>query len=145
MQIASFKLRVADVHVRIVPDVGDDGCPFGGPGVDVHGPDARAILDAAGPLLGALTEMEPGVVVRSLSVDRRRPRVLATLDPAPSPSSRAAGDVTLRADERPRVVRIDGGALLERMLVLAEPLVARLEHHAREALARRPPAVEPRS
>lgn len=142
MQIASFKLRVADVHVRIVPDVGDDGCPFAGPGVDVRGPDARAILDAAGSLLRALTDMEPGVVVRSLSVDRRRPRVLATLDPAPALSSRAAGDVALRVDERPRVVRVDGGALLDRMLALAEPLVSLLEHHAREAIARRPSTAE---
>lgn len=142
MQIASFKLRVADVHVRIVPDVGDDGCPFLGPGVDVRGPDARAILDAAAPLLRALTEMEPGVVVRSLSVDRRRPRVLATLVPAPTPAARVAGDVIVRADERPRVVRIDGGALLDRMLALAEPLMASLEHHAREAIARRPATAE---
>ncbi len=76
-----------------MPDRDEAGCPFGGPGVDLRGDEARAILGMAGPIRAWLEAREPGVVLRSMSVDRKSGRVLITLAPNPG--------------ERPRVVRID--------------------------------------
>ncbi|HSO37504.1 MAG TPA: hypothetical protein VLT33_33495 [Labilithrix sp.] len=93
VSLASYKLRFHDVHVRAVPDRDEAGCPFAGPGVDLRGDEARAVLDLAGPVRAWLEAREPGVVLRSLSVDRTSRRVLITLEPNPG--------------ERPRVVRVD--------------------------------------
>lgn len=66
---------------------------FSGPGVDLRGEEARAILALATPFRAWLEAREPGVVLRSMSVDLTSHRVLITLEPSPG--------------ERPRVVRID--------------------------------------
>src|SRR4029079_14682712 len=70
------------------------GCVFAGPGIDLRGDEARPVLDLAGPFRAWLEAREPGVVLRSLSVDVASRRVLITLEPA-------------TAEQRPRVVRID--------------------------------------
>jgi hypothetical protein len=107
--------------VRAVPDRDEAGCPFGGPGVDLRGEEARAILGLAGPIRAWLEAREPGIELRSVSVDRRAGRVLVTLAPNPG--------------ERPRVVRIDpphaeelmaGAAALEAALIAASAAKLRL-------------------
>ena len=95
--LRSYKLRFHDVHVRAVPARDEAGCPFAGPGVDLRSNDAKAILESTelvGPFRAWLEAREPGVVLRSLSVDLESRRVLVTLEPT-SP------------EQRPRVVRID--------------------------------------
>ncbi|MDI1476077.1 hypothetical protein [Polyangium sp. y55x31] len=126
MQIRSFKLRVADRHVRVVPKTDAEGCPFSGPGVDLRGERAAQALTAAGPLFEALASFEPGVVIRSLSFDFERERLLATLEPT-----------TPDADPRPRVVRIDGGPALRALLPLATTLATSLSALAAPVLAER--------
>ncbi|MDI3285770.1 hypothetical protein [Polyangium sp. 15x6] len=127
MQIRSFKLRVADRHVRVVPKTDAEGCPFSGPGVDLRGERAAQALAAAGPLFEALASFEPGVVIRSLSFDFERERLLATLEPT-----------TPDADPRPRVVRIDGGPALRSLLPCATALATSLSELAKPVLAERP-------
>ncbi|MDI1435287.1 hypothetical protein [Polyangium sorediatum] len=127
MQIRSFKLRVADHHVRVVPMTDAAGCPFAGPGVDLRGERAAQAFAAAGPLFEALASFEPGVVLRALSFDFERERLLATLSPT-------APD----ADPRPRVVRIDGGPALQILLPLAAVLATTLAALAAPVLAERP-------
>src|SRR5689334_17085046 len=104
VELRSFKLRLADGHVRIVPRTDGQGCPFSGPGVDLRDDDAAEALRAGAALVDALTAIEPGVVVRSIAVDLERPRVTATLD-AIHPA----------ANGRPRVVRLDEGPALRRL------------------------------
>jgi hypothetical protein len=94
LPLASYKLRFHDGHVRAVPARDEAGCPFAGPGVDLRGHDAQAILALAGPYRAWLSAREPGVTLRSLSVDLASRRVLVTLDP-------------MTSEQRPRVVRID--------------------------------------
>jgi hypothetical protein len=94
LSLASYKLRFHEDHVRAAPARDEAGCPFAGPGVDLRGDEARAILAMAGPFRVWLEAREPGVVLRSLSVDRAAQRVLITLEP-------------MTPDQRPRVVRID--------------------------------------
>lgn len=98
MRLASFKLRFADRHVRIVP-LEHEGCPFEGPGVDVRGGDAETIFAAAAPMVAWLYEREPNARLRSLSFDLRALRVLLTLD-----------DPSL---QKPRVIRVDPPASSE--------------------------------
>jgi len=99
LPLASFKLRFHDVHVRAVPRLDAEGCPFRGPGVDLRGEAARAVLEAAAPMLAWLDAREPGVSrsIRSVSSSRA---------PDGTPLKVI---VTLEAEdgERPRVVRID--------------------------------------
>lgn len=125
MRLRSFKLRLVDVHVRVVPATDAAGCPFAGPGVDLRGEAAMAAIELAAPLLAALAEVEPGIVVRSLAVDLERPRVTASLEP------------TTHADRRPRVVRIDEGAILRRLLDASAPICDHLAQEAAGALSRR--------
>ena len=80
--------------MRAVPARDEAGCAFAGPGVDLRGDEAAAILAQAAPFRAWLDAREPGVALRSLSVDLASRRVLITLDPT-------------TADQRPRVVRID--------------------------------------
>jgi len=124
--LRSFKLRIADGHARAVPKTDARGCPFSGPGVDLRGVEAQAAFDAAKPLFDALLEVEPGVTLRSLSVDFERPRVLCTLEPT-----------VPAADRRPRVVRIDDGPLLQRLLRKTEAVEAVLCKASARALAAR--------
>ena len=127
MQIRSFKLRVADRHVRVVPKTDAEGCPFAGPGVDLRGERAAQAFAAAGPFFEALASFEPGVVLRALSFDFEQERLLATLSPT-----------TPDADPRPRVVRIDGGPALQILLPLAAALATTLAALAAPVLAERP-------
>jgi hypothetical protein len=126
VELRSFKLRIADGHARVVPKTDARGCPFSGPGVDLRGADAEAAFLAAAPLLAALVAVEPGVTVRSIAVDLERPRVTATLDPT-----------VPGADPRARVVRVDGGALLDRLIDAGGPAVEALKAAAAMMLARR--------
>lgn len=143
MRLRSFKLRLAEAHVRIVPLTDAAGCPFSGPGVDLRGDAAAAALGLATPLVATLQEAEPGVRVRSIAVDLERPRITATLDPTtpsedrgspdkPGPARGSSGD-----DPRARVVRLDDGALLRRLLEASGPICDHLARAASEALARR--------
>ena len=119
--LRSFKLRLADGHVRIVPRTDAAGCAFAGPGVDLLGEPAAEAFRLAAPLLTALATFEPGIAVRSLAVDLDRPRLTATL----------------HAEGRPRVVRIDAGPALTRLLDETPALIAYLSEAAARALATR--------
>ena len=118
MELRSFKLRLADRHVRIVPKTDAEGCPFAGPGVDLLGESAEDAFRLAAPLLAALAAFEPGIAVRSLAVDLDRPRLTATL----------------HAEGRPRVIRIDAGPALTRLLGETPALVAYLAEAAGRAV-----------
>jgi hypothetical protein len=129
--LRSFKLRIADCHVRIVPAKDERGCPFSGPGVDLRGEEALCAIEAAEPIARALRALEPGIVIRSVSIDLERPRLLATLAPT-----------TPEADPRPRVVRIDDGPALRAILEASGPLQRLLLEAAYRAIAARPETVE---
>lgn len=120
--LASYKLRFHEGHVRAVPARDLAGCPFAGPGVDLRGDAAARVLEAAAPIRAWLEAREPGVALRSLSIDRARMRVLVTLDGA--------------AGERPRVLRFDPPSANELVDAAAE-LERRLADACAEALARR--------
>ena len=133
MQLRSFKLRLVDGHVRVVPMTDGRGCPFSGPGVDLRGEPAEAAFRAAAPLLAALAAIEPGIVVRSVAVDLERPRITASLEP-----------VSPDADPRLRVVRVDEGPALRRLLATSTAVTALLTTSAEEALTRREATAAPR-
>lgn len=126
VKLRSFKLQLRERRARIVPETDCAGCPFSGPGVDLNGGAVDLAFARAAPMLEALAAFEPGVGIRSVSVDLTRPRLLATLDPT-----------IPEADPRPRVVRLDDGAALRRVLRAAEPLVVHLAQAAGEALQKR--------
>jgi hypothetical protein len=121
VELRSFKLRLGDGHVRIVPKTDAAGCPFAGPGVDLFGEAAEEAFRLAAPLLTAIDEFEPGVAVQSIAVDLDKPRLTATL----------------HAEGRPRVVRIDAGPALTRLLAATPDLAAYLAHAAARALLAR--------
>jgi len=129
VRLRSFKIRVEDIHVRVVPATDASGCPFSGPGVDLRGPSAEEAIRRAEPLFEALRSFEPGIVIRSLSVDLEKDRLLATLQPT-----------TPDADERPRVVRIDGGPAMQSLMPLARSLAEALAELAKPVLAARTPS-----
>ncbi len=123
LPVASFKLSFVETRARIVPAADAAGRAFTGPGVDVVGPAARELLDAARPIVAWLEAREP-LRVRSLSFDLARARLLVTVEAAP----------------RPRVIRIDpaiDAASSAEIVALATPLLRRLGAIAREKLARR--------
>jgi len=126
LALASFKLRFHDVHVRAVPARDLSGCPFAGPGVDLRGENARAVLTEVAPIRGWLEAREPGIVLRSLSMDLVKSRVLITL------FDQAAN----QAADRPRVLRFDPPSANE-LEELAQPLLRALEQKVEEALQRR--------
>jgi hypothetical protein len=97
LPLASYKVRLHDHHVRAMPERSLDGAPFSGAGVDLRGEDARAVEDALRPVLDWLEAREPGVIVRSISVRPRGPRILVSLGP-PNPHG---------LDARPRAVRFE--------------------------------------
>jgi hypothetical protein len=121
VRLRSFKLRLADEHVRIVPATDAAGCPFAGPGVDLRGEPAKDAQRLAAPLFAALAIFEPGITVRSVAVDLERPRLTATL----------------HAEGRPRVVRIEAGPALTLLLGEASGLVSYLADAATRALRAR--------
>lgn len=121
-KLASYKLRIHDQHVRAMPRFDVDGSPFQGPGVDLRGLDAARVIEAARPMLAWLDEREPGVAVRSISVDDKR--VLVSLEPY-------SAEVN---DQRPRALRFEppfAGELRERAhaaeLLLEDACVRALE------------------
>jgi hypothetical protein len=126
VRLRSFKLQLTERRARIVPAEGAPGCPFSGPGVDLTGAAADEAIAAAAPMLAALAAIEPGITVRSISVDLERMRLLATLTPPDS-----------SVDARPRVVRIDESPALRGVLQAAEGLVDFLVTAAARALERR--------
>ena len=112
--------------MRAVPARDEAGCAFSGPGVDLRGEEARAIMALAAPFRAWLEAREPGVVPRSLSVDLAAQRVLITLQPNPG--------------ERPRVVRIDaphGGDLLREASALEAALCEACAGKLRQRLTTR--------
>ena len=123
LPLASYKLRFHEDHVRAVPARDEAGCAFAGPGVDLRGEEARALFSLAAPFRAWLAAREPGIELRSLSVDRAAQRVLITLEP-------------LAPDQRPRVVRIDPPHADE-LLAAAAPLEAALGAVCMEKLRRR--------
>ncbi|HEX7600725.1 MAG TPA: hypothetical protein VF316_03930 [Polyangiaceae bacterium] len=124
MKLRSFKLRFRDGHVRIAPATGVDGRPFLGPGVDLHGEAALRAFELAEPMLAWLRAREPGIALRSLSVDLFRGRALVSFEDAHAVSG------------KPMVLRVDppeSGELVD----AAAPLVGYLVLQATDALARR--------
>ena len=83
---------------------------FSGPGVDLRGEEAERIFALARPMIAWLEAREPGIVMRSLSVDRSKQRVLVTLD--------EEGDRprALRFDPPSATEIIDAGAEAERAI-----------------------------
>jgi hypothetical protein len=123
LPLASYKLRFHEDHVRAVPAKDEAGCAFAGPGVDLRGEEARTLFALATPFRDWLDAREPGVTLRSLSVDLVAQRVLITLEP-------------MAADQRPRVVRIDPPHAGE-LIVAAATLEATLGAACIEKLRRR--------
>jgi hypothetical protein len=121
VRLRSFKLRLADAHARVVPETDAAGCPFSGPGVDLRGAAAEEAFRLATPLFARLAEIEPGIAIRSLALDLEKPRLTATL----------------HAEGRPRVVRIEAGPALTRLLRETDALIAYLGEAAARALAAR--------
>jgi hypothetical protein len=125
MQLTSFKLRFVDTHVRIVPATDTQGCPFGGPGVDLRGEEASAVLRAAEPLVEWVRARDPACTVRGISVALDIGRVLFSLD---DPHGIRGG--------KPQALRVDAPDSDE-LLELAKALVPMLSHAAQQALMRR--------
>jgi hypothetical protein len=138
--LRSVKLRPAEKRARIVPAARADGRPFDAPGVDVLGADADALVAAAAPVFAWFEALEPGVVVRTISLDFARGRVLANVEATGARGTHGARDedgiaVTCGDDGRPRVVRVDppqSADLFDRARPLAA-MALRLAH-ARLAL-----------
>ena len=124
--IASFKLSLVGRRVRIVPALALSGCPFAGPGVDLVGEEVATAIGVAAPIMAWLQQREL-ILVRTLSLDVPRGRLL----------------VTIEAQPRPRVVRIDpsiDASASAEILERAAPLLRHLGAVARDKLtARRPP------
>lgn len=157
--VARYKLRFQENRVRAVPFASVSGRPFEGPGVDLQGDEARAVLELAAPLLAWLDAREPGIsrTIRSLSATRAEDgeplKVLVTFDDTGSePLSPTATGQRARAGSlaRPRVVRVDPphvadlvacGRAMEKALAAActIALERRASVHAAHAAARLAP------
>lgn len=124
--IASFKLQLEGRRVRVVPRTGLDGSPFTGPGVDLVGGDAEPVLRAAAGVEAWLAAREPGVTVRSISMDLGLGRVLVTYHP----SAQSGGT------SRPHVLRVTPPLAWE-LVHAAAPVLAALAPLVRERLAAR--------
>ncbi len=109
--------------MRALPARDEAGCPFAGPGVDLRGAEALSILALAAPFRLWLEAREPGVTLRSLSVDLASHRVLITLEP-------------MTPEQRPRVVRVDPPHSQE-LLSSTKALEAALGNACVEKLRRR--------
>ena len=130
--LASYKVNLPEGRIRAVPSRDEAGCAFAGPGVDVRfapdGPLARAI----DPVMAWLVAREPGVELRTISVDLRRRRVLVTLAP-----ERTSSDVDLPFHRtKPRVLRFDA-PYAEELIDAAKPLQTAIADDVRAVLARR--------
>ncbi|MEM9188124.1 MAG: hypothetical protein AAGF12_03025 [Myxococcota bacterium] len=124
LPVRMFKLRMWDQHVHFVPDRDLAGEEFSEPGVDLRGDEAEGAFVAAAPLFDVLSELEPGIEIRSLSVDLPRVRLLATLHPR-------------LGETRPRVIRIDHGPTYDRALEASTEVLRYLGTLGRQALLRR--------
>jgi hypothetical protein len=91
--------------------------------VDLRGEDARAVLELVAPVRQWLEAREPGIVLRSMSVDLSAPRVLVTLAPE-------------REGGRPRVLRFDSPHA-EELVRAASAMEERLGSLCADALRRR--------
>ena len=91
---------------------------FAGPGVDLRGEDAERIIALAKPMIAWLEAREPGIIIRSLSVDHAKQRVLVTLE------EKGARPRALRFDPPSSTEIIDAGADAER--AIAEACVLRI-------------------
>lgn len=123
LPLASFKLQLTERRARILPARDASGCSFAGPGVDLVGAETAEAFDLAAPLLAWLEAREP-VRVRALSFDVARGRLL----------------VTVEAEPRPRVLKIDPGvdlAASAELPALVEPLLRRLGEIAAVKIAAR--------
>lgn len=110
--------------MRVVPATNTTGCPFSGPGVDILGDEAGSLLAEASNVLDVLQSIEPGIEVRSLSIDLEQRRLIASLEPA-------------RDEQRPRVIRVEQHPLFDRIVDDSGPLIARIIEVASLVLARR--------
>ena len=121
MKLRSYKLNCRERRVRAVPATDDAGCPFEGPGVDLLGVAAEEVIALAAGMFAWVSEREPGMSVRSMSVDLERGRVLMTFD---------AGAT------RPIVLRVDPPASVD-LLSRGEPLATALAAQCSSAIAKR--------
>ena len=123
LPITSFKLNLAVGRVRVVPARDLSDCPFAGPGVDLVGAEAATAIGFAAPIVAWLQQREP-IVIRTLSLDVTRRRLLVTVEARP----------------RPRVVRIDpriDASASAEILEHAAPLLRHLGGVVRDKLAAR--------
>ena len=126
-RFVSYKLRFHETHVRAVPTHDESGLAFKGPGVDLRGAEATAILELAGPYRAWVEEREPGVVLRSLIADTVKGRVILTLEP-------------MTPEQRPRVLRIDPPHG-DQVMALAHELESRLATACFAILKARQPVI----
>ncbi len=127
---ASYKLRFHESHVRALPLHDETGAAFAGPGVDLRGEDARAVLEGAAAVRAWLEAREPGIVLRALSIDRIARRAIVTLEPT-GVEADVEGQPT-----RPRVLRFDG-PYADELTALATDIERPLAVACLEALRRR--------
>jgi hypothetical protein len=120
-ELRSFKLRFHDVHVRVVL------ADFDGPGVDLHGDDAKLCFELAKPMIAWLLVREPSVTLRAMSVDLDSRRVLVSFEDAHAVATRGPRPMVLRIDPP------DSSELIDR----AAPLIARLLELAKATVAKR--------
>jgi hypothetical protein len=121
VKLKSYKLHVANAHVRVVPETDASGAPFSGAGIDLKGELANEVFALASGMLAWIEERERGMKARSMSVDLKTGRVLITFDVGGS------RPVVVRVDPPASVDLIERGAELERQLV----------RRSQEAIARR--------
>lgn len=121
MNVASFKLRFHEDHVRVMP------ASFDGPGVDVRGDEARRCFDLAKPMIDWLLAREPSVKLRALSVDLEARRVLVSFEDPHATTTRGPKPMVLRIEPP------ESSELVER----CGALVARLGELAAAAIAKR--------
>jgi hypothetical protein len=118
--LRSIKLRPAEARARVVPAADAAGCAFAGPGVDVLGADAVALVAAAAPVFAWFDALEPGVRVRTIAFDFVRERVIANVENS----------------ARPRVVKVEAPASAD-LFARARPLATLALRFAHARLAHR--------
>jgi hypothetical protein len=116
LEIESFKLRLRDTHVRVLPR-SVQGQRFSGPGIDLLGSDATSVFEAAEGFVQWAKARDSTCDVRSVSVQMAPQRITISL-----------ADVHGTAHGKPQVIRIDPPESSELMDVALKllPLLARL-------------------
>jgi hypothetical protein len=125
MEIESFKLRLRDTHVRVLPKTGLQGKRFAGPGVDLLGADAVAIIRESEGFIAWARARDSTCEVRSVSVQLEPHRVTISLD-----------DVHQAAHGKPQVIRI-GPPESSELMDVAQRVLPHLIVLTRQALERR--------